>query len=532
MSGSGKNMVLVIGIDGCPWDYLLPLLEAGRLPNLARLMGQGSYGILRSTVPPLSPVAWSSFVTGRRPERHGIFDFWHPEDEGFRPALASDRAGAPFWRQLNRAGIGCGVVNIPLSHPPEPMEGFLISGFDAPPTPKQKVYPESLHAELRATYGAAVLEAPGAAQAQRDPEGFFAAYKEHDRLQTRAAIDLANKLGLKTIAINLMFNDHLSHLMADFSYVQRGLEVSDANIGRFCRAFPEASVMVISDHGSSRTRGTFLLFDWLLREGLIKLDPRRAAARRLNTALGAMLKKRWGMRGLAEKGLRHSLLSLLSLLPVGLQEAMIERVATGEDFYWPWSVIDRAASAVAMCSPAIGGFYLKTQGGHNIEAAELARRLAELQDSTGAAVFSEINRREQVYGNGLSPLAPQLMGSSALNLYTSARIKQSGPLTVNNAAVAYYGNHTPEGIYILWGAEFAEGWREPLHIWDVPAMVLRLHGLPIPADYERTLPEGVLLRPLEHEAGGTEAEAREGGGKMSAEDMAAVTERLKSLGYM
>lgn len=523
--------IVVIGIDGAPWEYINPLLSAGRLPNLARLMEQGSFGVLRSTVPPLSPVAWSSFLTGRRPERHGIFDFWHPEAGGsFRPALSTDRQGSPFWRPLNRAGIGCAVVNIPLTHPPEPLKGFLIAGFDAPATPRQKVYPEGLHAALRRRYGPRVFETPPPETARSDPERFFAGYAEHDRLQTAATIELANRHGLGVVAINLMFNDHLSHLMADFSYVERGLEVSDENIGRLRQAFPEASLIVMSDHGSGRTRATFLIFDWLLREGLIRLDARRAAVRRLNSALGCAFRKRLGICGLPEKLLRRSLLPLASCLPRAAQEALIRRLARQNDFYWPWELLDPATSPVTMCSPATGGFYLNGEPGLR---EELARRLAGLADDEGRPIFSRIARREETYAaNGLTERAPQLLASSDLNIYTNARLRPEGPLTIANEAVAYYGNHTPEGIYVLAGGGFAGGFREPLHIWDVPAMILALAGLAVPADYETTLPEGVLRRPLVRETAAAPAESAAPEAPLSPEDLAAVQERLKGLGYM
>jgi predicted AlkP superfamily phosphohydrolase/phosphomutase len=530
-------MIVVAGIDSGCWEYITPLLEAGRMPNLARLMGQGSFGVLRSTTPPLSPVAWSSFVTGRRPDRHGIFDFWHPEDGsnggGFRPALASDRQGAPFWQHLNRAGIGCGIVNIPLTHPPQSLEGFLIAGFDAPGSPAQKVYPRDLFDELRASYGPAVLEAPGSELARSDPVAFFEQYALHDRLQTQALIDLAGRLGLGMVAINLMFNDHLSHMMADFSFVERGLEVTDENIGRLRAAFPEANFIVMSDHGSYRTRGTFLLFDWLLRQGLIRLDPRRATATRVNAALRSCLRKRWGLAGYLEKGLRHALKLLLSLLPEAGQEAVVERLSGKDDFYWPWEVIDCAHSPVTMCSPAIGGFYLGGQSGRSVDVPALARLLEGLKDDQGRAIFSKVAAREKLYANGLSRLAPELQASSQLNLYTSARLRRDGPLTVDNRTISYYGNHTPEGVYVLSGPGFNRGVRGQLNIWDVPAMILRLAGLAIPADFEATLPEGVLRQPLEREEAGLAAEAGAGGAAPpTAAEMGDIKERLKGLGYM
>jgi predicted AlkP superfamily phosphohydrolase/phosphomutase len=421
------------------------------------------------------------------------------------------------------------VVNIPLTHPPQELEGFLIAGFDAPDTPRQKVYPESLHDELRETYGAAVLETPPPETAKSDPAAFFAGYAAHDRLQTQATIDLVKRHGLGVVAINLMLNDHLSHFMADFSYVQRGLEVSDENIGRLRQAFPEASLIVISDHGSARTRATFLMFDWLLREGLIRLDIRKDRARRLGFALGKLLRQRWALTGYPEKVLRHLLRPLLARLPVAAQEYLIARIVQDDDFYWPWEAIDREASEVIMCSPAIGGFYLNGKPGLR---EELSSRLANLADNDGRPIVSRLLPREEAYKDGLSGLAPDIMSVSEFNLRTSSALRRKPSLIIDNRLAAFYGNHTPEGIYVLAGDEFHDGFRQPLHIWDIPAMILRLAGLAIPADFEATLPGGVLRRPLERETTPAEPEDQGAEDRLSAEDLAAVQERLKGLGYM
>jgi predicted AlkP superfamily phosphohydrolase/phosphomutase len=97
----------VLGIDSGCWDYLDPLLAAGRMPNLSRLIRTGIRGILESTMPPITPVAFSSFAIGVNPGKHGIFG-WSVRPGGQAqsvPASASNRKGEPFWRYLNAAGV-------------------------------------------------------------------------------------------------------------------------------------------------------------------------------------------------------------------------------------------------------------------------------------------------------------------------------------------------------------------------------------------------------------------------------------------
>src|SRR5512143_3706775 len=70
-----SKRVMIIGLDGATWDVLDKWIVDGTLPNLARLRGEGSWGILRSTIPPITAAAWSTFMTGKRPSKHGVFHF-------------------------------------------------------------------------------------------------------------------------------------------------------------------------------------------------------------------------------------------------------------------------------------------------------------------------------------------------------------------------------------------------------------------------------------------------------------------------
>jgi len=138
MSTQGGKRVLraalILGLDGACFEVLDPLIAAGRLPNLAAWRAQGVSRPLRSTVPPMSFPAWSTFLTGLGPGRHGLFDFTQKAPDAYRLvfANASDRRGTPFYTRVSRAGGRCLVLGVPGTFPPEPLNGLLVSGFDAP----------------------------------------------------------------------------------------------------------------------------------------------------------------------------------------------------------------------------------------------------------------------------------------------------------------------------------------------------------------------------------------------------------------
>ena len=148
---SDQYRVLVLGLDGATFDLLLPWVERGELPALGRLIGQGARSPLRSTIPPITPCAWSSFMTGMNPGKHGLFDFVERTADGrnFRFTNAASRCGETIWGRLSRAGRSVGVVNVPMTYPPETVNGYLISGLDTPHQRSRFTHPQGLYDELQ-----------------------------------------------------------------------------------------------------------------------------------------------------------------------------------------------------------------------------------------------------------------------------------------------------------------------------------------------------------------------------------------------
>ena len=138
--------LIVIGVDGMDPVLLQRYLDAGRMPNLARLAGQGSLMSLGTSNPPQSPVAWSTFITGQDSGGHGIYDFVHRDPRALAPYLSTSRtqgpedvltlgpwalsldsatvellrAGTAFWQYLERARVPGTLVKIPANFPPVP----------------------------------------------------------------------------------------------------------------------------------------------------------------------------------------------------------------------------------------------------------------------------------------------------------------------------------------------------------------------------------------------------------------------------
>ena len=150
--------VIIIGFDGMDPELAERFMQAGRLPNLARLRDGGTFRPLRTTVPAISPVAWSTFQTGCNPGKHNIYDFFNRNLGNYLPFLSSAeikgprrhlrigkyslplgrpqisllRKAKPFWHWLAQSGVFCSVIRVPVTFPPEKFSGVLLSGMCVP----------------------------------------------------------------------------------------------------------------------------------------------------------------------------------------------------------------------------------------------------------------------------------------------------------------------------------------------------------------------------------------------------------------
>jgi predicted AlkP superfamily phosphohydrolase/phosphomutase len=150
--------VVILGLDGLDHGLTAQMLEQGKLPNLAKLRDQGGFQALGSTLPPISPVAWSSFQTGVNPGKHNIFDFLVPDEQSYQPKMSSVeirpprrvfrigrwtfplsgpdirllRKSKPFWSVLSDYGIFNCIIRVPITFPPEKLRGVQLSAMCVP----------------------------------------------------------------------------------------------------------------------------------------------------------------------------------------------------------------------------------------------------------------------------------------------------------------------------------------------------------------------------------------------------------------
>ena len=542
-----RKKTLILGIDSGCWEYLDPLLEQGRLPNIAALAQRGVRGVLESTMPPITPVAFSSFITGVNPGQHGIFDWSVRRDDGqgFQPASASCRRGVPFWHYLNQSGVRVGLFNIPMTYPPQPLDGFIVAGISVPRTSRSFTYPAEVLDFIESRFGPYQVDVPLEVLREQGIEAYLAAWQEYERRQTDIALALMDEFAVDVLAFNYASLDRINHFAADYAHVEEILVHVDAQIGRFMERFPEANFIIMSDHGSRRVKSAFLLSKWLAQHGYLAYGEKSLDIPRheFNFVLSRYFQEHLGWNGTGERVVRKVLQEVLTLTPATLRRPLWQTMYRAAPQVFDYRFTDRIdwPRTRAFATSNSGPIFIN--GPRHGPAYErirenLIKELLCIEDPiSGGRVFQRIYRKEELYQGEAVEWAPDLVADH----YSSAC-----DLIVDNDPTTFYfvnrlnrfGDHIRGGLFIFSGPDFVQGNGEKglASILDLPATLLHLYNVPIPEEYEgRVLsdflaPDFVRRHPVRRQETGSYAGLEEY--EHTDEEMAQLTEHLKGLGYL
>lgn len=291
--------VLVVGLDGADWSILDPLLAAGRLPHLERLISRGARAKLQSVSPIISPVIWTTIATGVEPERHGILDFLVPAGrprEG-EPVTSTERRAAALWEILSARGIPVGVVGWWATWPAERVEGYIVADrvayqlFGFRPDPSQsegKTWPRALYEaiapgivepssvgweEVRPYLDGERLAPEAFSPEERRLLDDFRTLIAAGRTYVGAALEARRLHPPRFEAVYLEGTDTVGHLFMPYrdpplagvdparrasfrAVVDRYYETADAQLGRLLEGKGDDwTVLVVSDHGFATDDG-------------------------------------------------------------------------------------------------------------------------------------------------------------------------------------------------------------------------------------------------------------------------------------
>ncbi|MBI3810675.1 MAG: alkaline phosphatase family protein [Nitrospirae bacterium] len=571
-SPSSKPRVLIIGLDGATLDLVVPWASDGKLPHMARLLKEGTWGPLQSPIPPITPPSWSSFMTGMNPGKHGVFHFIEPQpgSYGMRYINAAHRKARTIWSILSDAGLTVGVMNLPFTYPPEAVNGFMISGMDTPDETSDFVHPRALRAELERTVGKINLDIRYLGFMSTD-ERRAAVLKELaqiDEQRTRMALYLLEKHPADVMMFAYTSSDTAHHYFWQFMDPQHPfydpvgakkfggavLEIYqrlDRAVGLLLeRVSEETSVILVSDHGGGPVSDKVLYLNrFLANIGLLAYKTK-----------GPLGNWAWLQRPVRYLygWLRSSLSSkqksrLARLFPILRRRLEASYTAFSQI---DWSRTQAFCNEVLMSPPNIW-INLKgdkpqgivESGQYDSLVGRIIAHLYELKDPrTGRQLIRKVYRRDEIYQGPYVNSAPDL--TLCWWERDSFVTKPSFPEDRGKPVVQirsegfqdgseWSGTHTLDGILLLKGKVFRSGGAaKDSRIIDLAPTLLHILGLPVPEEMDgRVLTE--LLdetfragHPIQYQksTGGDSRPA--GDGSYSEEDAEKIEKRLQGLGYI
>jgi predicted AlkP superfamily phosphohydrolase/phosphomutase len=276
----GSARCIVVGLDGISVDALRAAIDDGLTPALGGLSEDGPFAI-RSSLPPVSSVAWSTFMTAANPGRHGIYGFTHPDPADYDVVFPnSDDLRMPtLWDRAATDGLRSVVVNLPATYPARRISGALVAGFVAPRLDRA-CHPPALAARLERE-GYVIDVDIGLA---RTNEAAFVDHLERVVERRMAAMDALLAEESWSLAI-LVFTEadrlnHLAHPQLAGGDGRLGeayrswLHAVDGYVGRLTERYPDATILALSDHGFGPLRRYLNVDAWLVEQGYLRLDDR------------------------------------------------------------------------------------------------------------------------------------------------------------------------------------------------------------------------------------------------------------------
>ena len=266
--------VFVIGLDGVPYSLVQELRGEGVMPNLKHLLSEGSFRRMNSVLPTVSSVAWSTYMTGKNPGKHGIYGFIDrkPDTRELYVPLSSHMKSETLWEVIGERGKRVVVINVPVTYPPRPVAGILISGFLSTKIEKA-TYPRQV-ADVLQAIGYRIDVDPWTAR-----EGKMSKFLEdlNRTLERRfeTAFYYMERESWDFFQLHIMGTDRINHFLWNVSE-WRGEFLSyyrkiDQFLGELRRRVGnDTTLIILSDHGFCEIEKEVDLNFWLIERGYLK----------------------------------------------------------------------------------------------------------------------------------------------------------------------------------------------------------------------------------------------------------------------
>jgi len=502
MDEKRKPEVVLIGLDGATFDLILPMVEGGKLPAIGKFLKEGVWGKLESTIPPTTPPAWSTMLTGTNPGRHGIFDFrLTAHEDPQRPLIHLGKMrGMKIWEALNRMEKTCGFLNVPVMYPPSPLNGWVISGMMAPSKESLFVYPESLQKELLEKIPDYVIDVDIPKYDNtfwEDIEVFLNDLDFCTKKRAEALFYLWDTKPANFLMAVFIATDRIGHLLWKFcdtrsplwktkvgqkvrDRVEKIYAIIDEMLGEVAKRVSKngSTLIIMSDHGFGETEA-FFNANYLLEEmGLLRVKKESAFRKR-------MFYRAWKV-GDSE--------FVKKILPKSFQRKLRDKIRKGRSSFIndvePF--LDFEKTKVFYASIPCHGYFIRRKGNGAIVRSDseyeeirkkIKRSLEEIRQPSGESLVTGIWDREEIYQGPMVGFAPDVV-FSVKNYAIVPRPLLGATELLRGAENTPNGFHRMDGIVIIWGEGVKSSKIEGAKMVDIAPTIMQLMNLPVPPSME------------------------------------------------
>ena len=539
MVNEKKNRTLVIGLDGATWKILQQFLDEQRMPNLQNLIDNGTSGITKAVLPINSMSSWASFATGKNPGKHSVFDFRerksrHSTNLGL--VSSSSIQSETLWHILSRHGKLIGVMNVPVTYPPETVNGLLISGMLTPSVKSVFTYPPSLYQDILENVGDYVIDVPCENYRGKLREFIHALqYTLKNRAET--VLYLMNKVDWDFFMVVFVGTDRLQHFLWEYidpehpkydeanpyrDVVAEYFQTLDGYIGQMLELINDnTAIIVLSDHGFQSSEYQLGVNQWLAEIGLLKF--RRSSFPLLN-----LLQK-----------IENSMPRIRQL-----RRKFIRNVSKQVQTLSPENQIDWKQTKAYYSSDTDGGICINLKGreaegiveGIDYEKLRtfIKNKLMELvHPESGEKVVEAVFMREELYSGPFLEDAPDIVFIPK-NILTRDYMQKEIFIPTDFRR----GDHEINGIFISKGQHIVKNGTVDAEIIDLTPTILYSLGIPIPKDMDGKVltqiftPQYTQKNPIEYEDTDSSTSAKNFHEGYSDEEYQKIEERLRSIGYI
>ena len=551
-----KPRTLIIGLDGATFDLIEPWVKIGYLPTFKRLLNQGVYGPLQVWPNMNSASSWSSIVTGYNPGLHGIFSFGDaPPQRGtqWHPNTAADRKKDPFWRLLSAGGQQVGIINVPISYPADPINGFMLAGMDTPGLRSSRfAHPPDLLDELHREGIDYVIDVPNlVVLSQQNPSHLPQSVRHMVEVRSRTIHHLMQTRPWDVMMAVFVAPDRVQHCYwpeeetpvdnPDWTPIRNLYQQIDSFFSDTLERIDEnTTVLMVSDHG---------------------FGPYRSAIRCLNPLFAQLGLLHYNQGGSRWRG--RFLESLLfygrRIIPHRFQNPLA-RIFSGlhlrASMEFKFSGIDWSKTQV-FADPFGGQIFINLQGREPegiVTAKEYHSLCEQVRDilskltdpKSGVPVVRAVYRPEDFYHGPYSIKAADLVIEWDYGVLRDALCYhgEGEPIIIEvpkkGVGSRWKGSHRSNGIFIAYGPNIKQGATVTnATLYDITPTILYLQGHPIPKDMDgRVLTDIFTNDYLSHhpvqqsESSDIKWEGATGAAALDAEEARKIEERLRGLGYI